>query len=308
MTPRTLFDKIWDAHVVAERARRAVAALRRPPPRPRGHLAAGVRRPSPRGPRGAPPRPGCGHDGPQRPHRRRRGEWRRRHERRADGGAAQELRRVRHLVLRCRASLAGHRPRDRSGARAHAPGHGDRLRRLAHRDARCLRGVRARHRYLRGRARAGDPVSASVATRRPWRCVSRARCPSESPRRTPRSACSTPSAPRVPPATSSSTPGSVVRGFSMEQRMTLCNLTIEGGGRAGMIAPDDTTFAYIKRRPLCAARARSGTQAVAAGASCAATTGATYDRVVVHRRGHARADGDLGHDARAIGAGHRTRP
>ena len=43
--------------------------------------------------------------------------------------------------------------------------------------------------------------------------------------------------------------GSVVRGFSMEQRMTLCNLTIEGGGRAGMIAPDDTTFAYIKRRP-----------------------------------------------------------
>jgi 3-isopropylmalate/(R)-2-methylmalate dehydratase large subunit len=43
--------------------------------------------------------------------------------------------------------------------------------------------------------------------------------------------------------------GSAVRGLTMEGRMTVCNMTIEGGGRAGMIAPDDTTFAYIEGRP-----------------------------------------------------------
>src|SRR5205823_3554969 len=38
------------------------------------------------------------------------------------------------------------------------------------------------------------------------------------------------------------------RGLSMEGRMTVCNMTIEGGARAGMIAPDDTTFAYLRGR------------------------------------------------------------
>jgi 3-isopropylmalate/(R)-2-methylmalate dehydratase large subunit len=39
--------------------------------------------------------------------------------------------------------------------------------------------------------------------------------------------------------------GDVIRGLSMEGRMTICNMTIEGGGRAGMIAPDETTFAWV---------------------------------------------------------------
>lgn len=43
--------------------------------------------------------------------------------------------------------------------------------------------------------------------------------------------------------------GSTVRALSMEQRMTLCNLTIEAGARAGLIAPDETTFAYLRGRP-----------------------------------------------------------
>jgi 3-isopropylmalate/(R)-2-methylmalate dehydratase large subunit len=43
--------------------------------------------------------------------------------------------------------------------------------------------------------------------------------------------------------------GDAVRALSMEGRMTLCNLTIEGGARAGLIAPDDTTYAYIMGRP-----------------------------------------------------------
>src|SRR6266496_3693231 len=43
--------------------------------------------------------------------------------------------------------------------------------------------------------------------------------------------------------------GSVVRGLSMEGRMTICNMSIEAGARAGMIAPDETTFAYPEARP-----------------------------------------------------------
>jgi 3-isopropylmalate/(R)-2-methylmalate dehydratase large subunit len=44
--------------------------------------------------------------------------------------------------------------------------------------------------------------------------------------------------------------GSAIRALSMEGRMTLCNMSIEGGARAGMVAPDDQTIAYIKGRPL----------------------------------------------------------
>jgi 3-isopropylmalate/(R)-2-methylmalate dehydratase large subunit len=43
--------------------------------------------------------------------------------------------------------------------------------------------------------------------------------------------------------------GSTVRGLTMEGRLTLCNMSIEAGGRAGFIAPDDTTFAYLQGRP-----------------------------------------------------------
>ncbi|HEX7726549.1 MAG TPA: 3-isopropylmalate dehydratase large subunit [Rhizomicrobium sp.] len=43
--------------------------------------------------------------------------------------------------------------------------------------------------------------------------------------------------------------GDAVKSLSMEGRMTLCNMTIEGGARAGLIAPDDVTFAYIEGRP-----------------------------------------------------------
>ena len=43
--------------------------------------------------------------------------------------------------------------------------------------------------------------------------------------------------------------GSTIRGLSMEGRLTVCNMTIEGGGRAGLVAPDETTFAYVNSRP-----------------------------------------------------------
>src|SRR6184192_4779686 len=43
--------------------------------------------------------------------------------------------------------------------------------------------------------------------------------------------------------------GSTIRDLSMEGRMTVCNMTIEAGARAGMVAPDETTFAYVNGRP-----------------------------------------------------------
>src|ERR1043166_4283520 len=70
--------------------------------------------------------------------------------------------------------------------------------------------------------------------------------------------------------------GDAVRGLSMEGRMTLCNMSIEAGARAGMIAPDETTFAYLRGRP----RAPEGerfTRAVARWRRLGTDDGATYD-------------------------------
>jgi 3-isopropylmalate/(R)-2-methylmalate dehydratase large subunit len=73
--------------------------------------------------------------------------------------------------------------------------------------------------------------------------------------------------------------GSVVRGMSMEQRMTLCNLTIEAGGRAGMIAPDDTTVAYLRGRPF-APQDEAWEEAVAAWRTLVTDPRASYARSV----------------------------
>src|SRR5215472_6789654 len=50
--------------------------------------------------------------------------------------------------------------------------------------------------------------------------------------------------------------GSAIRGLSMEGRMTVCNMSIEAGARAGLVAPDDTTFAYLEGRPFAPKGAR----------------------------------------------------
>ena len=52
--------------------------------------------------------------------------------------------------------------------------------------------------------------------------------------------------------------GEAVRALTMEERMTVCNMSIECGARAGMIAPDDTTFAYLEGRPYVPQRAALG--------------------------------------------------
>lgn len=72
--------------------------------------------------------------------------------------------------------------------------------------------------------------------------------------------------------------GSTIRGLSMEGRMTLCNMAIEAGARAGMVAPDETTFAYIKGRPY-APKGDMFEQAVASWRQLASDAGAQFDSV-----------------------------
>jgi 3-isopropylmalate/(R)-2-methylmalate dehydratase large subunit len=73
--------------------------------------------------------------------------------------------------------------------------------------------------------------------------------------------------------------GEAVRALSMEGRMTLCNMSIEAGARAGMVAPDETTFAYMKRRRF-APQAADWDAAVGYWRTLASDTGARYDAVI----------------------------
>ncbi|MFN0092461.1 MAG: 3-isopropylmalate dehydratase large subunit [Acidimicrobiales bacterium] len=73
--------------------------------------------------------------------------------------------------------------------------------------------------------------------------------------------------------------GSAVRALSMEGRMTLCNMSIEAGARAGMVAPDDTTFAYLQGRAH-APKGAEWDKAVAYWRSLATDPGAVFDKEV----------------------------
>jgi 3-isopropylmalate/(R)-2-methylmalate dehydratase large subunit len=73
--------------------------------------------------------------------------------------------------------------------------------------------------------------------------------------------------------------GSALRALSMEGRMTICNMSIEGGARAGMVAPDDTTFEYIAGRPR-APKGADWDAAVARWRTLPTDEGATFDATV----------------------------
>ena len=73
--------------------------------------------------------------------------------------------------------------------------------------------------------------------------------------------------------------GSVIRALSIEGRLTISNMAIEHGARAGLVAPDDVTFAYLKGRPM-APKGADWDAAVAYWRSLATDAGATYDKVV----------------------------
>ena len=74
--------------------------------------------------------------------------------------------------------------------------------------------------------------------------------------------------------------GSAIRALSIEGRLTISNMAIEGGARAGLIAPDETTFDYLEGRPY-APKGADWDAAVAYWKSLATDPGATYDKVVV---------------------------
>jgi 3-isopropylmalate/(R)-2-methylmalate dehydratase large subunit len=73
--------------------------------------------------------------------------------------------------------------------------------------------------------------------------------------------------------------GEAVRALSMEGRMTLCNMSIEAGARAGMIAPDETTFAYLRERRF-APQGTNWDQALAYWQTLATDEGAQFDQVI----------------------------
>ena len=73
--------------------------------------------------------------------------------------------------------------------------------------------------------------------------------------------------------------GSAIRSLTMEQRMTICNMSIEGGARAGMIAPDEVTFEYLKRREF-APQGEEWDKAVAYWKTLPSDEGAVYDKSI----------------------------
>ncbi|MCH6265568.1 3-isopropylmalate dehydratase large subunit [Neobacillus citreus] len=73
--------------------------------------------------------------------------------------------------------------------------------------------------------------------------------------------------------------GETIRGFSMEERMTVCNMSIEGGARAGLISPDDTTVEYLRGRRHVP-QGEAFDEAAADWKSLATDEGATYDTIV----------------------------
>ena len=74
--------------------------------------------------------------------------------------------------------------------------------------------------------------------------------------------------------------GEVFDRMSMEERMTVCNMSIEGGARAGLIAPDDIVFDYLRGRPY-APRGDDWDRAVAWWRSLVTDDGAVFDKSVV---------------------------
>jgi 3-isopropylmalate/(R)-2-methylmalate dehydratase large subunit len=74
--------------------------------------------------------------------------------------------------------------------------------------------------------------------------------------------------------------GNTIRSLDMEERMTVCNMSIEGGARAGLIAPDDTTFEYLCGRPH-APQGAAWDAALARWKQLPTDPGATYDRQVI---------------------------
>ena len=300
---QTLLDKIWAAHEVAPGLH-----LHRPAPRPRGDQPAGLRRPAARRPQGPPARPHARDRRPQRPHGRHARSPRKIRE------AAQSACRSRRSRPTARSSAS---PSTRLGSERQGIVHiigpelgvtqpgmtivcGD----SPHRHARRVRRAGVRHRHVARSSTCSPP--------RRSRSPSRSRCASST------------SGEPGPGVTAKDMilgtigqmgtggaaghaveyAGPAIEALSMEGRMTVCNMTIEGGGRAGMIAPDETTFEWICGR---AAAPEDFEAAVAEWRELRTDDGATFDQRDRGRRRRAQPDRLLGHDARRRSSRSRAR-
>lgn len=74
--------------------------------------------------------------------------------------------------------------------------------------------------------------------------------------------------------------GDVISGMSMEERMTICNMSIECGAKAGLIAPDETTYSYLKDRPF-SPRGENWNHAVSQWKKTVSDEGCTYDKEII---------------------------
>ena len=101
--------------------------------------------------------------------------------------------------------------------------------------------------------------------------------------------------------------GSAIRALSMEGRMTVCNMSIEAGARAGMIAPDDTTFAYLEGRDH-APKGGVGDGARRLAHACATDEGATFDKEVALDAADLAPPRHLGHQPGPGGPRSTARP
>ena len=164
----------------------------------------------------------------------------------------------------------GHRARRRPGARAHPARHDGRLRRLAtpRPTARSARWRSASAR--RGRARAGHPDAPAGAAQDDGGHASRASCRPGSRAKDMILADIGQIGVGGGAGLRHRVPGSAIRALSMEGRMTVCNMSIEAGARAGMIAPDQTTYDYLEGPPA-RAQEPTGTPRSNTGARCPPT-------------------------------------
>ncbi len=98
--------------------------------------------------------------------------------------------------------------------------------------------------------------------------------------------------------------GAVVDRMSMDERMTICNMSVEGAARVGYVNPDETTFAYLEGRPF-APQGADFDRAKQYWRSRASDSGRRLRRSRGHRRRRAGAHGDVGHQSRAVRGRHR---
>ena len=185
----------------------------------------------------------------------------------------------------------------------HAAGHDDRLRRQPHRDARRVRRAGLRDRHERGRARARDAVPGAAQAASSMRI----RYEGELGFGVTAKDLILATIGQIGVAGGVGHvveyAGPAIEALSMEGRMTICNMTIEGGGRAGMIAPDETTFEWVEGRPAAPRGAELETRS-STGATCAPTRARRFDSEVDGRRRRDQPDGHVGHEP---GDGRRRR-